>query len=101
MGGGAGNGAEALGVQRQSSSAPAVPSFLDTSSPSGQYTAGLIRRESNGVASAKNPNSSATGLGQFTTGTWKAVAAAHPELVSPLTGAPTRSSLFVRSRRTR
>ncbi len=80
MGGGAVNGAEALGVQRQSSSAPAVPSFLDTSSPSGQYTAGLIRRESNGVASAKNPNSSATGLGQFTTGTWKAVAAAHPEL---------------------
>ncbi|MCP4108321.1 MAG: lytic transglycosylase domain-containing protein [Desulfobacteraceae bacterium] len=34
------------------------------------YIAKLIGNESSGVADAKNPNSSATGLGQFTKGTW-------------------------------
>lgn len=39
----------------------------------------IIGVESGGDPTAKNPNSSASGLGQFTDGTWRAVMKAHPE----------------------
>lgn len=48
-----------------------------TEAPSGsgldikRFTDKLIKIESGGAASAKNPNSSATGLHQFTAGTWR------------------------------
>lgn len=40
----------------------------------------IVQAESGGNAAAKNPLSSATGLGQITSGTWKALQKAHPEL---------------------
>lgn len=58
----------------------AVPSFADTAAPSGSYLANLTRRESNGNPNARNPNSTATGLGQFTEGTWRDLARRKPEL---------------------
>lgn len=48
----------------------AATSFLNT----------LIGKESGGNATAKNPNSSATGLTQFTSGTWDQMMRQHPEL---------------------
>jgi hypothetical protein len=45
-----------------------------------RVTPHIIQVESGGNARAKNPLSSAAGLGQFTTGTWAAVMRAHPEL---------------------
>lgn len=44
------------------------------------YIASAKGSESGGNVAAKNPNSSATGLFQFTDGTWNGVAKAHPEL---------------------
>lgn len=49
---------------------PSMKSYLDTT----------IGKESGGNPSAKNQNSSATGLGQFTKGTWEALRKEHPEL---------------------
>lgn len=40
----------------------------------------IIGVESGGNPNAKNPLSSATGLGQFTTGTWRAMMERHPDL---------------------
>lgn len=80
-----GGGATNLGMggaPRVSPSAPAGPaagaslngdaatSFLNT----------LVGKESGGNPTAKNPNSSATGLTQFTTGTWNDMMRLHPEL---------------------
>lgn len=39
----------------------------------------IIQAESGGKTDAKNPNSSATGLGQITEGTWKQLQKDHPE----------------------
>lgn len=58
----------------------AVPSFADSASPAGGYLTSLTRRESNGNPNAKNPNSTATGLGQFTEGTWNDLARRQPGL---------------------
>lgn len=44
------------------------------------YIDTMIRKESAGDPSARNPNSSAGGLGQFTEGTWNGLAKSHPEL---------------------
>lgn len=44
------------------------------------YIDATVGRESGGKANAKNPLSSARGYGQFTDGTWAAVARSHPEL---------------------
>ncbi len=44
------------------------------------YFQKLKQQESGGVINASNPNSSAQGQYQFTTGTWASVAKAHPEL---------------------
>lgn len=77
---GAGSGTEALGVPRQSSATPAVPSFLDSSSPSGGYVASLFKRESGNNDFAQAPTSSARGAGQFTKQTWNDLAAKQPGL---------------------
>ncbi|MCJ2063239.1 transglycosylase SLT domain-containing protein [Methylobacterium sp. J-088] len=57
-----------------------VPSFLDSSGPSGSYIAGLVKRESNGDPNAQASTSSAKGLTQFIPSTWNATARQHPEL---------------------
>lgn len=44
------------------------------------YFSAIKSAESGGNPNAKNPRSSATGLYQFTDGTWDAVAKAHPQL---------------------
>ena len=44
------------------------------------YLASTIQSESGGDPTAKNEKSSATGLGQFTTGTWNQLRAKYPEL---------------------
>lgn len=44
------------------------------------YYGRLIGHESGGRSDAKNPNSSATGLGQFTSDTWSGMMKNHPEL---------------------
>lgn len=46
---------------------------------SATYLAGVARRESNGRADAKNPNSSATGAFQFIDTTWKGMVQNNPE----------------------
>ena len=51
-----------------------------TGSAGADYYANIKAAESGGVADAKNPNSSATGLYQFTTGTWDEMRRRHPEL---------------------
>lgn len=55
-------------------------SFGDSSGPSSGYLASLMTRESNNNPAARNPNSTATGLGQFTTGTWTDLARRRPDL---------------------
>lgn len=45
-----------------------------------RYISSTIGSESGGDPNARNPNSSATGLAQFTSGTWAEVMAKHPEL---------------------
>ncbi|MCJ2025176.1 hypothetical protein [Methylobacterium sp. J-067] len=57
-----------------------VPSFLDSSSPSSGYVAGLFKRESNNNDFAQAPTSSARGAGQFTRGTWNRLASQSPDL---------------------
>jgi hypothetical protein len=80
-GGGGGADANSAGVPRPVTQAgPSVPSFLDTSSPSGQYTANLFKRESNNNDFAQAPTSSARGAGQFTKGTWNRLASQSPDL---------------------
>lgn len=44
------------------------------------YIASTIGSESGGNPNAQNPNSSATGLAQFTDGTWREMMAKHPDL---------------------
>jgi hypothetical protein len=61
-------------------STPRLPTFADASGSGGDYISNLFKRESRGNPNAKAPTSSAQGLGQFTTGTWNAVARQHPEL---------------------
>lgn len=66
------------GLSAAPAATPSTP--LPTFAQGGTYLDTLIGKESSGNASAKNPNSSATGLGQFTTGTWGSLAAKRPEL---------------------
>lgn len=69
------------------SSARALPSFADTSGDSGNYVANLFKRESGNNPNARAKTSSATGLGQFTTGTWNSLARSRPELgLTPVAG---------------
>lgn len=56
------------------------PAFTDASGPSGSYLATLRGKESGGSATARNPNSSATGIDQFTAGTWEGLRKKYPEL---------------------
>jgi len=56
------------------------PSFTDASGPAGSYLAVLRGKESGGNANAKNPNSTATGIDQFTKQTWDGLRAKYPEL---------------------
>lgn len=51
-----------------------------TGSAGSDYYQNIKAAESGGVVDAKNPNSSATGLYQFTTGTWDEMRRRHPEL---------------------
>lgn len=60
--------------------APRGPAFSDTSGPAGSYLATLRGKESGGSATARNPNSSATGIDQFTAGTWEGLRKKYPEL---------------------
>jgi hypothetical protein len=62
------------------SGAPRGPSFTDASGPAGSYLATLRGKESGGSATARNPNSSATGIDQFTAGTWEGLRKKYPEL---------------------
>ncbi|KQQ39120.1 hypothetical protein ASF58_22775 [Methylobacterium sp. Leaf125] len=55
-------------------------SFGDSAGPSSGYLASLMTREANNNPTARNPNSTATGLGQFTEGTWTDLARRRPEL---------------------
>lgn len=57
-----------------------APSFTDASGPAGSYLAVLRGKESGGNATARNPNSTATGIDQFTQGTWDGLRAKYPEL---------------------
>jgi len=57
-----------------------VPSFTDASGAAGGYLATLRGKESGGNANARNPNSTATGIDQFTAGTWAGLAKKYPEL---------------------
>lgn len=45
-----------------------------------QYLGRMVTQESNGDPNARNPNSSATGLGQFIGSTWEELRQRHPEL---------------------
>lgn len=49
-------------------------------SPMENYLNSTIQSESSGDPNARNPNSSATGLAQFTSGTWDQMRAKYPEL---------------------
>jgi len=56
------------------------PAFTDAGGVAGSYLATLRGKESGGSATAKNPNSSATGIDQFTAGTWEGLRKKYPEL---------------------
>jgi hypothetical protein len=77
-----------MGVPRPVSQAgPSVPSFLDGSSPSSGYVAGLFKRESNNNDFAQAPTSSARGAAQFTVPTWNRLASQMPGLnLTPVGG---------------
>lgn len=86
--GGAGGIAGILGGGTPAPATPAqpvapaggLPSFTDASGPAGSYLATLRGVESNGNRLAKNPNSSATGIDQFTKSTWDGLRTKYPEL---------------------
>lgn len=65
-----------------------LPAPLDTkigTSPTGNFVQQMIGVESGGNPTAKNPLSSATGLGQFTSGTWlEFINSQHPGLFDKL-----------------
>lgn len=66
-------GARTEGQDFGTNGRPATPAFE-------RYLASTINSESGGDPTAKNPKSSATGLGQFTSGTWAEMMAKHPDL---------------------
>jgi hypothetical protein len=70
-------GLSALGAP---TATPRLPSFADASSPGGDYLSKLALRESGGNPNARAGTSSATGLHQFTGGTWQEMMRKHPEL---------------------
>jgi hypothetical protein len=59
---------------------PRGPAFSGTSGPASSYLDTLRGKESGGSATAQNPNSSATGIDQFTAGTWEGLRKKYPEL---------------------
>lgn len=67
----------ALGVQP---SAARGPSFASADGAAGDYLKTVRGVESGGNPNAKNPNSTATGIDQFTAGTWAGLARKYPEL---------------------
>lgn len=68
------NEAEAMNARAQErtaeSSAKVADSFDGLNDAVGKFVNNVVKAESGGNASAKNPNSSATGLGQFIESTW-------------------------------
>lgn len=76
-----GGGQQPNPVQTAATAAPGASSQVAATTPgSGDYYSAIRAAESGGNDSATNPNSSATGRYQFTSGTWDNVAKAHPEL---------------------
>lgn len=71
--GNVGGGGAATGASLAPGNVGAGPAGKD-------YFSAIKSAESGGNPNAKNPKSSATGLYQFTDGTWDAVARAHPDL---------------------
>jgi hypothetical protein len=76
-----------LGLQRQlfNSAIGALqpqghPAPQGQAAPAGSYAANTYAAESGNNPNAKNPNSTAGGLAQFTDGTWADLAQRHPEL---------------------
>jgi hypothetical protein len=77
-----------LGLQRNlySSANDAIQRLNGGQSPQGQaapagsYAANTFAKESGNNPNARNPNSTAGGLAQFTDGTWADLAQRHPEL---------------------
>jgi hypothetical protein len=76
------NPGDAGGDRNTRASAPNAPSTPATSGPLDltKYFRKTMGAESSGNPNAKNPRSSATGLFQFTSGTWKSMMRKHPEL---------------------
>lgn len=68
------NEAEAMNARAQDraaeSAGKAADSFDGLNEAVGRYVNNVVKAESGGNASAKNPNSSATGVGQFIESTW-------------------------------
>lgn len=54
--------------------------FGDASGPASGYLATLRGKESGGNPNARNPTSTATGIDQFTAGTWAGLAKKYPDL---------------------
>jgi len=68
-------------VQPVAPAAPVrAPSFTGGDAASAGYLATLRGKESGGNPNARNPNSTATGIDQFTAGTWAGLAKKYPEL---------------------
>lgn len=59
---------------------PKTPSFASTGGAMGDYLGTVRGVESGNNPTARNPNSTATGLDQFTQGTWNGLAKKYPEL---------------------
>lgn len=68
------------GILNEQSKREADRIMTESAGQSGDYYKIMIGKESGGNPNARNPDSSATGLGQFTTKTWEALMLAHPEL---------------------
>lgn len=71
----------ALGTQPAAGpAAPRGPAFASADGAAGDYLKTVRGVESGGNPNARNPNSTATGIDQFTAGTWAGLARKYPEL---------------------